>query len=195
MIGQQAHGIMTLYSERYRIESRRLKGHHYAAPGEYFVTICTKSMVELFGQVMNAVMSRNEMGEIAHQMWVEIPKHHTNVKLDEFIVMPNHVHGIIVLRAGSDVACNVTDISTRNPSSFMSQISPKRGSLGTIIRSYKSAVTNWCHMHDHDDVLWQPRFHDHIIRNKKELNAIRAYIRNNPANWQKDNNHLTEVRF
>ena len=88
---------MSLYKNKYRIESARLRGHDYSAPGKYFVTICTKSMVELFGEVKNESMRRNEMGVIAHQMRREIPNHHTNVKLDEFIVMPNHVHGILVL--------------------------------------------------------------------------------------------------
>jgi putative transposase len=68
----------------------------------------------------------------------------------------------------------------------MSRISPKRGSLGSIIRSYKSAVTNWSHSHGGDGPLWEPRFYDHIIRNGKERNTIRAYIRNNPAKWGKD---------
>ena len=188
-----------LYSERYRIESLRLKGYDYTAPGAYFVTICADSRIERFGKVEDGNMRRNQIGEVAHQTWIGIPNHHQNATLDEFIVMPNHVHGIIVLGVHSgDVACNVanvTNIPTRDPSSLMAQISPKRGSLGSIIRSYKSAVTNRCHALGHNDVLWQSRFHDHIIRNKKELNAIRAYIRNNPANWDKDRNHSAEVSF
>jgi putative transposase len=185
---------MTLFKNKYRIESVRLKGYNYSSPGEYFITICTGGRIKWFGNVVNGEMKRNEMGEIAHQSWMEIPNHHTNVLLDEFIVMPNHVHGIIVLCG--NVACNpdgnvenencrdvVCNVSTTG-------ISPKRGSLGAIIRSYKSAVTNGCHTRGHDKFTWQSRFYDHIIRDEKGLNEIRFYIRNNPSRWEFDrNNH------
>jgi putative transposase len=161
-------------------------------------------MAELFGEVIRAAVHRKEIGEIAHRFWSELPKHNKGVELDEFIVMPNHVHGIVVLCGGhdrpngpglriahtvdndvpvSDVACNVAPSDNSN---FMSSISPKRGSLGAIIRSYKSAVTDWCHSNRLEDFQWQPRFHDHIIRNKDELRRIRSYIRNNPARWETD---------
>jgi putative transposase len=175
---------MTLFKNKYRIESARLKGYDYSSPVEYFVTICTGGMIEYFGEVVDGEIKRNAMGEIAHQMWMHIPNHHEHVMLDESIVMPNHVHGIIVLcenNHGRDVACNV---STGN----IARISPKRGSLGTIVRSYKSAVSNWCHANGHPDFFWQSRFYDHIIRDEKGLNAIREYIQNNPAQWEYDRN-------
>lgn len=178
---------MTLFQGRYRIESSRLKGWDYTSPGEYFVTICTKGMVERFGRVIGGVMQLDDIGDAACRCWIQIPNHHADIVLDEFVVMPNHVHGIIVINEHQgenrrDVAGNV---STGTPPS----ISPKCGSLSTIIRSYKSAVTNWCHAHGYDDFAWQPRFYDHIIRNDKSLNAIREYIRNNPALWEADRNH------
>ena len=171
---------MTLFKNKYRIESTRLKGYDYSSPGEYFVTICAGGMVEYFGDVVNGEMKRNDVGEIAHKMWMNIPIHHKYITIDEFVVMPNHVHGIIVINEnehGRDVACNVS-----------TKISPKRGSLGTIVRSYKSAVSNWCHLNGHPDFSWQPRFYDHIIRDEKGLNAIREYIHNNPAQWEYDRN-------
>jgi REP element-mobilizing transposase RayT len=198
---------MTLFNNKYRIESARLKGYDYSSPGEYFVTICTGGMIhpvryiklqnhhrikktisqgKYFGDVMDGEMKRNDVGVIARQMWMDIPNHHKYVSIDEFVVMPNHVHGIIVLcendhgknvAHGRDVACNV---STR--------ISPKRESLSTIIRSYKSGVSNWCHANGYEDFSWQSRFYDHIIRDEKGLNAIREYIHNNPAQWEYDRN-------
>jgi REP element-mobilizing transposase RayT len=175
---------MTLFNNKYRIESARLKGFDYSSPGEYFVTICTGGMIEYFGEVVDDEMKRDALGEIAHQMWMHIPNHHEHVMLDEFIVMPNHVHGIIILcekdhdvANSKDVACNV-----------FTGISPKRGSLSTIIRSYKSGVSNWCHANGYEDFSWQPRFYDHIIRDEKGLNAIREYIHNNPAQWEYDRN-------
>ena len=118
-------------------------------------------------------------------MWLQIPEHHNAVTLDQFIVMPNHIHRIIELKGDrvSDVACNV---ATKDNSKTMSDISPKKGSLGTIVRSYKSAVTNWCHTNVYPDFVWQSKFHDHIIRNQKDLDRIRNYIRDNPANWEGD---------
>jgi REP element-mobilizing transposase RayT len=198
---------MSLYRDKYRIESARLKGFDYSSPGEYFVTICTKGLVEFFGEVIQSKMLRNEIGGIAHNCWLEIPKHHRNVAIDEFTVMPNHVHGILVLcgrrdhpngsASGiahtfdddvpvSDVACNV---APSNINEFMSDISPKRGSLSTMIRSYKSAATKLCHANGLEDFEWQPRFYDHIIRSNSELGRIRDYIRNNPAKWEADRNN------
>jgi len=189
---------MTLFKNKYRIESARLKGYDYSSPGEYFVTICTKGMVEWFGEVVDGIMKRNDIGEFAHQMWMDIPTHHENITMDEYIIMPNHVHGIIVLLEdrhvsigektkfiiqSRDVACSVS-------TSITAKISPKHGSLGAIIRSYKSAVSNWCHTNGHDVFAWQPRFHDHIIRDEKDLNNTREYIVNNPLKWVSDEENL-----
>jgi putative transposase len=145
-------------------------------------------MVAWFGEIRNGQMVRNEMGDAAHRIWQEFPAHHKNAMSDVFVVMPNHVHGIVVLCCDpvSDVACNVAPRDNTKP---MSMISPMPGSLGAVIRSYKSAVTNWCHANDHPDFAWQPRFHDHVIRNDKELNAIREYIINNPLRWEVDHNN------
>jgi REP element-mobilizing transposase RayT len=88
---------MTLFNNKYRIESARLKGYDYSSPGRYFVTICAGGMIECFGDVVNHEMKRNDVGEIAHQLWMAILNQHNNVKIDEFIIMPNHVHGIIIL--------------------------------------------------------------------------------------------------
>jgi REP element-mobilizing transposase RayT len=150
-------------------------------------------MNEWFGQVKDGTMIRNAVGEIAHTLWKEIPIHHDGVALDEFIFMPNHVHGIIVLtRPDSDVACNV---ATKHTTNMMSEISPKSGSLGSIIRSLKSGVANWCHSHGYPDFSWQSKYHDHIIRNKRELNAIRNYIRANPAKWEQERNNSGGLHY
>jgi REP element-mobilizing transposase RayT len=149
-------------------------------------------MVEWFGRVEKGKMIQNKVGETAYQTWLNIPNHHNNVVLDEFVVMPNHIHGILALGDDlrKDVAC---DVSTRNKNNFMSIISPKRGSMATIIGSYKSAVTKWCHENGFDDFAWQPRFYDHIIRNERELTSIREYLQNNPANWEREKNSPSEL--
>jgi putative transposase len=180
---------MTLFKNKYRIESTRLKGYDYSQPGEYFVTVNTKNHERLFGTVTEEEMRLSPVGEIAKNCWEEIPKHFHKVELDEFVVMPNHVHGIIIINEnyaivdskykGGDVACNVSTWK-------MGWKSPKRGSLGSIIRSYKSAVSKWCHENNFYNFEWQPRFYDHIIRGEKELQNIRDYIINNPIKWFSD---------
>ena len=173
---------MALFKNKYRTDSIRLKGWDYRNSGYYFVTICTKDRHPYFGQIVKGEMCLSSIGEIATQCWREIPKHHENVDLDEFMIMPNHTHGIVIL-------CNpIGTLHTPSPQdkSIMSNISPKAGSLSTIIRSYKSAVTRLCGLQGVKQFAWQTRFYDHIIRDEKSLRNIRRYIMNNPAKWELD---------
>ena len=191
-------GKILKFKKRYRIESSRLRSWDYASPGWYFVTICTKQMKPFFGRIDQGCPVYNDLGQIANQYLSEIPWHHTNAAIDEFIVMPNHIHGIIVLvetlqatslRATSKHASpqHATSKHTTLPSgSTMSSISPRKGSLGVIVRSYKSAVTHWARKNGNPDFAWQPRFYDHIIRNDASLSRIRTYIQFNPMKWEKD---------
>ncbi len=188
----------------YRIKSARLEGYDYSSIGGYFVTICTRDRKCLFGEIVHGKMKLSAIGEIARQYWQEIPEHFDNTDLDEFVMMPNHVHGIILILQQKpddcrDVACNVSthNVSTDSHSKnlAMSAISPKPGSLGTIIRSYKSAVTRWRGKNNYPQFSWQPRFYDHIIRNEKSLAAIRQYIYNNPTKWQIDRENSESVWY
>ncbi len=178
------------FNNKYRIKSARLPHWDYGNPGMYFVTICTKNFTEWFGMVQNREMILNKTGNIAENYWVGIADHFDNVELDEFIVMPNHIHGIIGIigdkTVGRDVACNVST------SDRMSNISPKPKSLSTIIRSYKSAVTRSIRKHHNSHFAWQPRFYDHVIRNNHALKNIQTYIQKNPENWEKDQSLLQE---
>lgn len=161
----------------------RLRHFDYASDGWYFVTICTQNREFHFG-------------EIARQLWTEIPAHFPGAELGEFVVMPNHVHGIIGIHRRDvgcgDVACNIrtacniptNDTPTKNE--YMASISPKPGTLSAMIRSYKSAVTKRCHDHQISNFGWQSRFHDHIIRNQDEFDRIERYIMENTANWETD---------
>jgi len=173
---------MSLFKNVFRIESTRLKHYDYSQPGEYFITICIQSHECLFGHVHKEEMRLSPIGEIARKCWEEIPYHFNNIELDEYIIMPNHIHGIIIINESQcrDVQLNV---STR--------ISPKRGSLSVVIRTYKAAVTTICRRNNSFEFCWQRRFCEHIIRNEKELNNIRDYIINNPVKWSfdEDNPH------
>lgn len=148
----------------------------------------------IFGHIKDAMMGLSVPGYMAWHYWRQIPHHQESVVLDEFVVMPDHVHGIIGIE--SQVAnLNKKDVGTLHATSVrndnlaqdkMSSISPKAGSLSAIIRSYKSAVTRWCNAHEHEYFAWQSRFYDHIIRNEHALKRIRQYIFDNPLQWQKD---------
>ncbi len=176
---------MTLFKDKYRIESARLKNWDYASAGWYFVTICARERECVFGRLIEDEMRLSALGEIACKCWLEIPQHSScGVEIDTFIVMPNHVHGILMIVgdvARRDVACNVS-------TNMMPKMSPGAGSLGAIVRSYKSAVTRWARTNGSSDFAWQERFYDHIIRKESTLDKVRNYIVGNPARWQDDRN-------
>ena len=167
---------------KYRIPSARLKGYDYSSPNWYFVTINTKHHQEYFGEIKNSEMHLNVLGKIAEEEWIKTSEVRKNVELDYYVVIPNHFHGILIITESlrRDVARNV---STNKK---YSDISPVSGSLSTIIRGFKSAVTNQIHKHGDNHFSWQPRFYDRIIRNERELNAIRTYIKLNPLRWELD---------
>jgi putative transposase len=164
----------------------RLQGYDYSTPGGYFVTICTRDYRRVFGEIIDGRMRLGNMGEIAVRCWKDLPKHFGDIELDEFIVMPNHIHGIIIIHDNPrrDVQLN---IPTGN---YHSRISPQRGSLGVIIRTYKAAVTTNCRQQGCRDFKWQSRFYDHIIRNEQSLNRVREYISTNAERWPFDKENL-----
>lgn len=188
---------------KYRNESARLKNWDYGSDAAYFITICTKDRIHFFGEIENGKMQVTSAGAIAHVLWHEIKNHAKNIELGEFVVMPNHVHGILILQGNDkyltddrrDVARNVsTNVPTDNATpkttqiknDQMADISPSSNTISSIIRSYKSAVTKYCNRLELP-MAWQPRFHDHIIRNDESFQRITAYIINNPAKWPDDN--------
>ncbi len=189
---------MTKYKNKYRIESARRPNWDYTAVSYYFVTICTAQRRCFFGEILDGEMQLSAIGKTANLFFLAIPQHTKAIcTIDTHQIMPNHAHGVIAIEHPAPVetlhrnACNVGNAETLqcNVSTVdlqMSAIAPKTGSLSAIIRSYKAAVSYWCTKNNHLDFAWQTRFHDRIIRNERELNAIRAYIQHNPTNWDKD---------
>jgi putative transposase len=155
----------------------RLHGWDYRKNGAYFVTICTSDRDHYFGKITIGIMHLSEIGMIARDCWQEIPQHFQFVNLDAYTIMPDHMHGIMVINKHRGAL--ETPVDDR-----MSIISPKPGSLSTIIRSYKSAVPNRAHQIN-PDFAWQSRFYDHIIRNPQSKDRIARYIKNNAENWQR----------
>ncbi|MCF7824363.1 MAG: transposase, partial [Candidatus Marinimicrobia bacterium] len=157
------------------------------------------------GEIKDGVMYLSDLGIIARTCWQDIPQHFQYTSLDSFIIMPDHMHGIVTIDKPNDVvgmckmdngggnhcrvvACNdptITKPSENTVDAHMSSISPKSGSLPTIIRSYKSAVTKRARQID-PNFTWQPRYYDHIIRNAESAYNIRRYIQNNVQNWVED---------
>jgi len=131
-------------------------------------------------------MKLSKTGIIANQCWLDIPNHFKNIRLDEFIVMPNHIHGIVVIDGfRRDAACGV---STMMNDTNKSNICNRKTTLGRIINSYKSAVTNICHKNE-IEFKWQSRYYDHVVRTQQSLVRIRGYIRDNPEKWARDRNY------
>ena len=177
------------FNNKYRIASARLQGWDYRWTSAYFITICTDDKLHYFGEIENGKMQLSPIGAIADVLWQGIKNHSKNVRLGEFVVMPNHIHGILILENDdSDTVVETfheTSLRTDIKNEFMSKISPKSGSVSTIIRSYKSAMTGHCNRLGLR-FKWQTRFHDHIIRDEKSFDSISDYIRHNPQNWGKD---------
>ncbi|MGD0591288.1 MAG: transposase [Bacteroidota bacterium] len=180
--------------KRHNRRSIRLKEYDYSQPGEYFITICTYNHEYTLGEIINSEMRLNEIGKIAEKCWKEISNHFMNVELDEFVVMPNHLHGIFTISEPVEYIQPNTknvDVGVQNfeplPQNTYQHIIPK--SLGSIIRSYKAAVTHECRQCGYHDFRWQRNFYDRVIRNDNELDKIRDYILNNVLQWafEKDN--------
>lgn len=155
----------------------RLKGWNYATPGHYFVTVCARDRREVFGAVVNGRAVLNACGKVADTCWREIPKHFPSVRVDEYVVMPNHVHGVVELLKGSAIADPCV--------------------LGDVVGAYKSAVSRILGRQlptptqlptrttpAGGSALWHRNYWDVVVRNAKALAAIRDYIRRNPENYQ-----------
>jgi len=147
--------------------------HDYSSCGFYFVTICIQNMECVFGDVKNGKMILNVYGEIVKKCWINIPRHFKHVQLDEFVVMPNHIHGIINMQR---------DVGNADLRSLRTNDRTKM-KLPKIIHGFKSSVTRIVRQtHNDYTFAWQRSFYDHIIRNDADLQRIRKYIKNNPKN-------------
>ena len=160
-------------------KSIRLKEYDYSQPGEYFITICIYEKKCILGEIVDENILFSPIGEIAKRCWEEIPEHFSNVELDEYVIMPNHIHGIIMITECRDL---INQIPTKNYPLMKNQ----KVTLGKIIRHYKARTAKHIHDSGSMDFRWQPLFYDRIIRSDKELNNIRNYIINNPLKWYLD---------
>jgi len=190
---------MNLFQNKYRTKSARLQTWDYRWAGAYFITICTNNRKHYFGKIENKKMVLSNMGVIADILWYEITNHSKNTELGAFVVMPNHIHGILIL-TNNEKNENLVEkghalfLPNKNPIQPTEQsktIGQQRfqnigtNSVSSIIGSYKSAVTKNANRLGYEHA-WQSLFYDHIIRNDDEYQRIVNYIKKNPENWEKD---------
>lgn len=181
---------MDKYQNKHRISSTRLQGYDYGAHGIYFVTICTKNRIHYFGKIIgqkidniSLVVTRNcaslpclqptPIGIIAREYWNEIPQHYPFVKLDEFILMPDHLHGILFF--------NKPEKKDWTPNQFGVQSQ----NLPAVIHAYKSSVQRYANQNN-IVFAWQSRYDDRIIREERGIDNVRRYIKDNPMNWNNE---------
>ena len=188
-----------LFQNKYRIPSARLRSWNYANSGIYFITICTKNREFYFGEItidpgrdaMHGVstmtLNPTEIGNIAYDEWFKTPhlRPDMNIALGEFVVMPNHIHGILCIGENEYNDEQRRDAIHGAPTEYKNQFVPQSKNIASIVRGYKSAVTTYARKNN-IPFDWQSRFYDHIIRSNDDYLKISNYISNNPTKWVED---------
>jgi len=167
------------FKNKFRISPTRLTGWDYGSSGLYYITICTKDRVHYFGDIVSdnnpetqnlASLQGTPIGKIAHDNWLHIANHFPFVELDEFVVMPNHIHGILYINREDKIDWQINKFGSQSRN------------LASIIRGYKASVKTYATTNN-IEFAWQPRYYDRVIRNEKEYANVREYIFNNADNW------------
>ncbi|GEO04805.1 hypothetical protein AAE02nite_24690 [Adhaeribacter aerolatus] len=179
--------------------SIRLSGYDYSQAGAYFITLCTHNREHLFGEVVGGTMHLNEYGKIAANEWARTPEIRPQVALDVYVIMPNHMHGILIIHSRDESHSSQTHLpnshssQTHSPQSHSANKgesdSPPRSpsdTIGAMVRGYKSAVTKNINLICPGTVVWQRNYYEHIIRNEQAYQTISEYIVNNPSKWNSD---------
>ena len=171
--------------------SIRLHNYDYSQSGMYFVTLCTQNRECLFGEIVDGQMQLNDVGKMVRAVWDEIPAHYPGIDVDEFVIMPNHIHGITVIVGAGPRAC---PDSTKTQTNGQPQgVAPTGLPLSGVVQRFKTMTTK----RYADGVeqsgwppfpakLWQRNYWEHVVRNEPELDRIREYIQNNPGQWESD---------
>ena len=170
---------MDKFQDKFRIPSARLKGYDYSSNGMYFITIKTKNDRHYFGEFNNNdnELQKTIIGNIANEYWLKIAELYDYVHLDDYVLMPNHIHGILMIN------------KMENPKEDSNKFGVQKNNLASIVRGFKSTTKKFAN-ENNIEFEWLSRFHDRVIRNEKELNEIRNYIFENPAKWIEYRNRL-----
>jgi putative transposase len=159
-------------------KSLRFSGYDYSCTGAYFITICTLDRQCLFGCIADGVMQLSRFGSVVEACWSDLPQHYAHVDLDYFVVMPNHIHGIVCLIDGAAI----------------DERGKARHGLPEIVRAFKTSSRRINSLRNKNEPVWQRGYYEHIIRNEESLNQIREYIDINPARWHLDRENPDTVR-
>ena len=193
------------FKNTYRIQSHRRPGWNYAGQGSYFLTMCIQNRVCLFGKIVDYCMVLNDYGRIAHEQWLVSAEIRQEIGLDEFVVMPNHLHGIVIIRESTVKPETQAHghVETHGRASLQRRGLHRRPkSISSFVAGYKSAVTTQINrliegengqVFTRHNRLWQPNYHDRIIRNELEYQKITQYIIQNPQNWETDRARKDEL--
>ena len=192
-----------------RRRSVRLKNYDYASPGAYFVTICTWQLESLFGTIADGAMQLGDLGKIVAEEWRRTAVIRKEIRLDEWVVMPNHLHGVVWIadnRAENDErddgqagaqSIEAYSAEAQGPGAHgRAPLHRKPRSLGSLVAGFKSAATTRSNAWRGSPgaPLWQRNYYEHIVRNEQELAAIRCYIQNNPLKWALDRDNPANPR-
>jgi putative transposase len=188
------------FKNKYRITSARLSNWDYSSNASYFITTCTANREHYFGTIVDAKMQLSSIGEFACECWKQIPNHFPHFYLDEFVVMPNHVHGLVMIEKPYIDNNSLSPIVETGPARSLRKtgmVEPEdtprhpryqnqgKNTISSMVGSFKSAVTKYSNKNKLR-FGWQTRFHDHVIRDSEEFYSIRNYIINNPNTWNAD---------
>ena len=184
---------MTFDPEKHHRRSIRLRNYDYSQPGAYFVTICTYQKQSWFGEIKNGQIYLNQLGKIVADEWLKTCKIRPNFKLDEWVIMPNHFHGIVIINdySGDDQSLGARD-APLDLGARDAPLQQKPNSLSSCIAGFKSAVTKRINLlrQNTDTPIWQRNYYESILRDEKYLAVVREYIINNPKNWPNDRDYL-----
>ncbi|OIO54744.1 hypothetical protein AUJ46_02440 [Candidatus Peregrinibacteria bacterium CG1_02_54_53] len=190
---------MDLFRETYRVASHRKSNIDYASSGRYFVTICTANRDTAFGEIRNGIMGLNDAGCVVADEIERTPMVRPYVAIDNWIVMPDHVHMIVTIRQSNPDARNAHPVEThqRCVSTSVGQCIPlfrrRPHTLGSIIAQWKFMCTKRIRAMGHANFAWQSNYYDRIIRSDTEGHRIRRYIKMNPRQWEQ-NNKIIQLR-
>lgn len=169
-----------------RRKPTRYKDYDYNLPGYYFVTVCAQDMDLIFGNVRNGEMILNKWGEIVKRCWEEIPQHFESAELDHYTIMPNHLHGMVIINPNDKT--NTAKVGNAK-FAFPTEEDRTKMLLSKMIQQFKRQVTIEIKTSFKvDEIIWQKSFYDRVIRNEKELYQIRKYIKQNPLKWELEKN-------
>lgn len=166
-------------------QSMRLKNYDYSSTGAYFVTILSYERTNIFGRVRESSVVLNDLGRVVKNAWELIPDHFNEFELDSYVIMPNHLHGIIHIQ-------NEKHYKDLTYNQFQQ---PTRKSVSTVIQAFKATVTREARKESMAYHVWQRNFYEHVIRTDKELYKCQEYIQNNPLKWTLDRNNRESLKY